>query len=178
MIRPTAFALLCLTLASCASIPLSTIARMSHFDESDFAALDATAVRIRIALPQDFDLNAEKSRLRVKVASGTREREDQFDLEPELAEPDTHGGGLFSAPIPCTSYVLRLTGPSRQRFKELQAFTTEGRIDAIDIAVRPAFAKIPEGATTVTAWIDLLLSRSDGWFTLLDAARVELGALR
>lgn len=178
MTRPTALALLCLALASCASIPLSTMARMSHFDESDFAALDASAVRIRIALPQSFELDADKSRLRVKVVSGTREREDQFALEPELVEPDTRGGGLFSAPVPCTVYVLRLAEPSRKSFQELQAFALEGRVEEIDIVVRPAFAAIPEGATAVTVWIDLLLSPVDGWFTLMDAARIELGASR
>jgi hypothetical protein len=178
MVRPTAIVLLCLALASCASIPLSTIARMSHFDESDFATLDANAVRIRIALPQGFELDAANSRLRVKLVSGTREREDRFDLEAELVEPGTRGGGLFSAPVPCTVHVLRLTGPSRKTFGELQAFATEGRIDVIDIGVRPAFAAMPEGATSVTVWIDLLLSPSDGWFTLMDGARVELGVLR
>lgn len=178
MIRQAATALLCLALASCASIPLSTIARMSGFDEADFAALDPSAVRIRIALPEGFELDAEKSRLRVKVVSGTREREDQFHLEPELVEPDTRGGGLFSAAVPCTVHVLRLTEMSRQTFAELQAFATEGRINVIDIGVRPAFAAMPEDATSVTVWIDLLLSRSDGWFTLMDAASVELGMLR
>ena len=178
MIRQAATALLCLALASCASIPLSTIARMSGFDEADFAALDPSAVRIRIALPEGSELDAEKSRLRAKVVSGTREREDQFHLEPELVEPDTRGGGLFSAAVPCTVHVLRLTEASRQSFEALQAFASEGRINVIDITVRPAFAAMPEDATSVTVWIDLLLSRSDGWFTLMDAASVELGMLR
>lgn len=178
MIRQAATALFCLALASCASIPLSTIARMSHFDESDFAVLDPSALRIRIALPQDFELDADKSRLRVKLVSGTREREDRFDLEPELIEPDTRGGGLFSAAIPCTVHVLRLTEASRKAFAELQAFASEGRINVIDITVRPAFAAMPEDVTSVTVWIDLLLSRNDGWFTLMEGARVELGTSR
>lgn len=156
------------------SVPLSTIVRMSTFDERDFAGLDANVIRVRITLAQGFGLDVRKSWLGVEIKSAAGVHEGTFELDEELTRVTTVPGGYFSDPEQRTAYTLRLAPPSRAKFKELQAFVGRAQADAITIRVVPRLSSFPSGATTTNVWIDLLLSEPQGFFTLLDAAEIPL----
>ena len=41
-----------------------------------------------------------------------------------------------------------------------------------------AIEDLPEDATVATVWVDLLLSKDQGYFTLLNAAEIPMDAVR
>lgn len=177
MIR-AALVLLCLCASGCVSVPLSTLVRMSTFDEHDFAALDGGTLRVRITLPQGFELNVPRSWLGIELKSAAGVHEATFQLDPEQVQAAALPGGLFSATAPGTAYVLRLSERSKTSFRELQGFVARGRADEITIRVVPRLASSPAGESQVSVWIDLLLSQTQGFFTLVDGAVIPLDQIR
>jgi len=166
----TAILLLFLCITGCMSVPLSTLVRMSTFNERDFAALDAEVVRVRIKLPEGFALNVAKSWLGIEITSAAGAHQATFELDQELVQTSLTPRGSV--------YVLRLSPPSRTKFRDLQRFIGKGRADEISIRVVPRLASFPKDATSAKVWIDLLLSKTQGYFTLLDGATIELEKLR
>jgi hypothetical protein len=177
-VRRIALALLCFGLGSCVSVPLSTMVRMSTFDERDFAALDPEVLRVRITLPQGFGLDVKRSWLGVELTSAAGTHQATFELDPERIQTAEIAGGFFADTRSGTAYVLRLSAPSKAKFRDLQSFVAKGRSDQITIRVVPRLSSSPKDADGVTVWIDLRLSQADGYFTLVDAATIELDALR
>jgi hypothetical protein len=173
-----ALLVLFLCLCGCASVPLSTIARMSTFNERDFAALDAEVVRVRVTLPDGFALDVGRSWLGVELTSAAGAHQSTFELDQELVQPAVIPGGIFSSSQRGTVYVLRLSSPSQTRFRELQRFMGKGRADQVSIRVVPRLASFPKDAASAKVWIDLLLSKTQGYFTLVDGATVDLQKLR
>ena len=169
---------LSLCLGSCASVPLTTIARMSTFNERDFAALDADVVRVRITLPEGFALDVGKSTLGIELASAAGAHQSTFELDQELVQPGATPGGIFSRSQRGTVYVLRLSAPSQAKFRELQRFMGKGRADQVSIRVAARLASFPKDAASARIWIDLLLAKTQGYFTLIDGATVDLTKLR
>ena len=153
--RRLALIALCLVLASCASVPLSTLMRMSSFSEEKFVGLRPDDIGIRIRLPEGFSLDVANSRLAIEVASNAGVHTGTFELEQ-------------------TEYELRLTAASKDRFRDLQAFVAKAKVEDIAIRVMPKLASKPEGASSVAVWIDLRLTRAEGYFALVDGASISL----
>lgn len=168
---------LCLCISSCVSVPLSTIVRMSTFDERDFAKLDAAVVRVKITLPEGFGLNVEKSRLGIDLKSAAGVHNSAFELDQEHVQATEISGGVFSPAEQGTAYILRLSAPSKTKFRDLQGFVSRGRADEIIIQVAPRLSSSPKNAVSVKVWIELLLSEAQGFFTLVDGASIPLDKL-
>ena len=175
-VLPAAF--LCLLLCSCASVPLSTLVRMRAFDEREFSTLAAEALRVKIKLPEGFGLDAEESWLGIEISSAAGVHDATFELDEETVHGVALPGSIFSSPGTGTEYVLRLSAPSTGKFRELQAFVARARAEDINIKVVPKLSYYPEDATSVKVWISLLLSPTQGYFTLIDGATISLSKLR
>lgn len=173
--RALAATLACLLLWGCAAVPLSTMVRMSRFDEGDFGKLSADALRVRIRLAEGFGLDATRSWLGVEIASAAGVHDARFELEDEFVRRVPLPAKLFSEPKQGTEYVLRLAQASRTEFRRLQAFVSRGPAQSIDIRVVPKLSAAPPDAAAVEVWIDLLLSDAEGYFTLVDGATLSLG---
>jgi len=165
-------------LAGCVSVPLSTIVRMSTFDEQDFAALDPGVIRARIKLADGYALDPSRSWLGVQVASAAGVHEGEFRLEQVTQMRAPLAQGLFAGDATGTEYTLRLSDASAQEFRKLQAFVRQGQPGEVVIRVVPILSAFPDEAASAPVWIDLLLSREDGYFTLVDAAQVPMAAIR
>jgi len=61
--------LVALLISSCASIPLSTIARFSTFNAQTIARLDPSQIRVRVAVPIGYEINTAKSQLTISLES-------------------------------------------------------------------------------------------------------------
>ena len=154
---------LCFILASCASVPLSTLLRMSSFSEKKFVGLQPDEIGIKIRLPEGFALDVANSRLAIEVASNAGVHTAAFDLEQT---------GLQLRPG--VEYELQLTAQSRERFRRLQAFVAQAKVEDIAIRVMPKLASKPERARSVAVWIDLRLTQKEGYFALVDGASISL----
>jgi hypothetical protein len=170
--------LLALVLSACASVPLSTIARMSTFDERDFAALDGKDVRVKITLPEGFALDVAKSWLSIEIQSAAGTHKSLFDLVQEQTQATTIPGGLFADDQRGMLYELRLSAAAAGKVRELQSFIARAKADDISIRVVPRLSAAPRTANHVNVWIDLLLSPQDGYFRLVDGAEISLDKYR
>jgi hypothetical protein len=175
-VLPAAF--LCLSPWGCASVPISTLVRMSAFDERDFSKLEAEELRVKIKLPKGFELNVEQSWLGIEISSAAGVHDATFQLDEESVHGVPLPGGFFSSPSTGTEYVMRLSATSAGEFRDLQAFMTRARAEDINIKVVPKLSSYPEDATSVKVWISLLLSPTQGYFALLDGATISLSKLR
>jgi hypothetical protein len=167
-----------LGLAGCMSVPLSTIVRMSTFDEQDFLALDPDVVRVRIKLPQGFDLNPATSSLQVKLTSEAGDHFGEFKLQQVTSGRVQLANGIFAGDASGTEYTLKLAQQSKKEFRDLQGFVKKGRPGEVVLGVAPRLSSFPPTAETVNVWIDLLLSQGQGFFTLLDGAEVPMEGIR
>lgn len=168
----------CLAFAGCVSVPLSTIVRMSTFDERDFVQLDPEVVRVKVTLPQGFHLDATRSWLGVDIDSPAGVHHGEFKLDRESTQRTEISAGLFAGTAAATAYTLRLSGPSRNEFRSLQGFVGRGPPGQITIRVVPILSAFPDDVASVKVWIDLLLSQSQGYFTLVEGADVPMEQIR
>ncbi|MEP5766228.1 MAG: hypothetical protein ABJ308_16640 [Halieaceae bacterium] len=169
--------ILLLTISSCSSVPLSTMARMSTFDAEDFVALNPDELQVKVILPEGFELDTETSWLGIDMSSSAGQHQGVFDLREKSVESGEISTGFFSEPVQSTSYLLSLTESSRVKFTDLQQFVGKATADAVSIRVVPKLASRPKDATSVNISVDLRLSESQGFFTLVDSAQLPLGRL-
>lgn len=167
-------AVVCIALHGCASMPLSTMVRMSSFSERDFSALSADEVGVRIRMPKGFGLDVASSWLGIEVTSGAGVHSARFELDQVSLQGVALPGGFLSGPMPGVEYELRLSDASAGAFRELQEFVARGKSEDINIRVVPRLSTSPEGAASVAVWIDLRLSRKEGYFALVDRASIPL----
>lgn len=173
-----ALPLLALALGACLSVPLATIVRMGGFDTRDFAQLDPAVLRVRIKLPDGFELDAAKSALGARVGSAAGVHDASFRLEAEGVERALLAQRLLADDVRGRAYTLRLAAASQAEFRALQQFVRQGRPGEVQIRVVPILSAYPVAATSVSVWVDLLLSPQQGYFPLLDAAEVPMAAIR
>jgi hypothetical protein len=143
-----------ITISSCSSVPLSTI-----------------------TLPREFKLDAERSWLGIDIMSAAGQHHGVFELNQESVELREIPAGIFSDSEHVISYLLSLTQSSQVEFGDLQHFTSKAAAEDVNIRVVPKLESFPEDATSVEVSVDLQLSESRGFFTLLDAAQLPLGKL-
>ena len=171
--------LLCLgVLAACSTIPLSTIAAFSTFQESDFAKLDADALRVRISVPAGYALDMGSVRLQVSVGSGGKSRSEAFTLRTVAETHESKPGGWLSPATPVITTTCALAQASEPAFRELQRFVSSGRTESVALDVSLSLSAAPPGATAATAWVDVLLEPRQGYVTLVDGATLPLNATR
>jgi len=170
-------AVACFAFQGCASMPLATMARMSTFDESEFAILQPEQLGVRIRIPDGFSLDVGKSWLGIEIGSTKGVHDARFELGQVSLLPVPLPGGLFSGSRRGLQYELRLTRPSESRFRDLQTFVSQGKLEDVNIRVVPKLASSPSDATSVPVWIDLRLSTQEGYFALVDDASIALKRL-
>jgi hypothetical protein len=166
--------LVLLCTAGCAGIPLSTLIRLSTFDEKDFAKLDPDVVRARVALPVGFGLNVETSRIDVEVTSAAGVHTSMFELTEESVQTVNIPGDLFHAPTQRISYVFRLSDKSKSTLSSLQDFVGRTHSGSIGINIVTTLSSSPKGVLVVKIWTDLLLSKAQGYLRILDGTEVPV----
>jgi hypothetical protein len=92
-------------------------------------------------------------------------------------QSENTSAGFFSEPEQVVIYLLSLASSSRVKFSDLQRFISKATAEDIAIRVVPKLASYPPDATSVKVSVDLLLYQSQGFLTLVDAARLPLGKL-
>lgn len=163
-----------LSLQGCASVPLSTMVRMSSFSERDFSGLSADEVGVKIRIPGGFGLDVANSWLGIEVTSKAGSHNARFELDQVKSQVVALPGGFLSGPTPGTEHELRLSNSSAGAFRDLQEFVSQGKAEDINIRVVPKLSSSPEGATSIAVWIDLRLSKRDGYFPLVAGTSIPL----
>ena len=163
-----------LVLAGCASIPLSTAMRLSSLKPRTLAQLDPADVRVRVSLPNGFELNVPKSRLTVSLAATNGpSRKSQLGLSLLQTVRDTRSPGWFSADVPVSTYVLALSPEGVREMRAMQQFALAGNPNKFELGINVPLAKSPENPRDLTFWADVKLRRDESWMRLIDGATLK-----
>ncbi|MBA6340964.1 hypothetical protein H4J59_08175 [Colwellia sp. MB02u-10] len=169
--------ILFLSLCSCTSIPISTIAKMSTFGWEDFQAINSEEVKVKITVPDGFVLNSEESWIGIDINSSAGTHDGVFNLE-QFESPYSETQRHFLTNKKVTVYSLRFDKSSRAKFDQLQGFLSKSTVDDIAIRVVPKLRSFPTTAENIEVSIDIQFSSTDGYFTLVDKAELSLEKLR
>lgn len=163
-------------LSACSSIPLSTAARLSQFNRDTAQALRPAEVALRVSVPRGFVIDPAKTYLAIGLQQHDEAAMRDFMLDLRLAHsgPGARSAGLLRGEVATTDFELVLNDHGRRKFREVQDRIARWQGGRTALNAGTDFSSRPEGASTVTLWIDLRLSNQDGFFPLIDGARVRL----
>lgn len=166
--------LLTLAVTGCASVPISTMAKLGGFDESDFAALDPQEVRVRVQVPEDFAIDPQGTVLALTFSTQGTMVARSFPLIFESEDIGTVSSGFFSRTIRVRRQTLKLNEPGIELFREAQQGVRTGSFRPREFTVNTKFSKFAPDTTSLRMWVDLQLSAKDGLFPLFDGAKVSI----
>lgn len=178
MTRGALATLLAALIASCASIPLSTALRLSDFDRSTLAGLDARAIRVRVAVPEGVELDTESIELGVMLATPERRVREAFALTGLARTRGARSAGWFGRDQPVVQHELAFAPEAAGRFAGLQRRALAGWGGRYELDVNARLSGPPPEVRTLRLWIDIRLGHDSPWVVLFDGAEVPLGAGR
>lgn len=168
-----------LALSGCASIPISTMATFSQFDENTLTTLDPNQMLVKVSVGHDFALEQDSTKLQlnVQLKNVNRSTEAAFGLELLNKVTEKRDTGLFSADMEVTTYEFKIDQTGVAALKQLQTqFKTAGTSGNFNFSVETNFDT--KGATEIKdeiwLWIDIQLSEQQGYIPLFDAAKMEV----
>ena len=164
--------------AGCASIPLSTALSLSSLSPRYLAQMDPTQVRVKLSVPEGYELNIPAARLTLSFSSPSSARSAAMELVPLQVGPGTRSGGVFSSDIPVSTYMLALSPRGAHELAALQAFVLSNNPKSFTFSVNAPFAKVPAQAREVKFWADLRLQQSDPFMRLIDGAKIRFEQAR
>ncbi|EGM75960.1 hypothetical protein Rhein_3952 [Rheinheimera sp. A13L] len=168
-----------LALSGCASIPFSTMAIFSQFDEKTLTTIDPNQMLVKVSVDDDFTLKPDSTKLQlsVKPKNANRSTEAAFGLELLSKVTEKRATGLFSAEMEVTTYEFKVDQTGVAALKQLQTqFETTGISGDMSFSVETNF-DVKDGTEIkdeMSLWIDLQLSEQQGYIPLFDAAKMEV----
>jgi len=168
-----------LALAGCASIPLSTMATFSQFDENTLTTLDPNQMLVKVSVGHDFNLKTDSTKLQLNVQPGNvnRSTEAAFGLELLSQVTEKRATGLFSADMEVTTYEFKIDRTGLEALKKLQSqLKSTGPVGDFSFNVDTEFDAKDETQIKdeMWFWIDIQLSEQQGYLPLFDAAKMEI----
>lgn len=167
-------------LASCTSIPLSTIAKFATFNRDSFMAVKPDEVRVKIAVPHGFAIDPSRTHIKVTLKEEGKEEaaiDEALELRLLQSSPSMKRAGLFQGEIAVTEFELVLSDKGQRLLRKLQNIPRSEAKRTLSISVTKDFLnhflKRPSTAQSITFWIEMQLSKLDGYFVLVDGARYE-----
>lgn len=161
-----------LLLSGCASIPLSTMARFSSYDASDFVSIDPNEVRANITVPAEFAIDHAATTLSVSINGAGTENATSIPLQLIREDTVQLAGGWFASAKPGRRQTLRLTPPGVEMFRALQRTVAAHKLSSINFNVSWKFSQTPPDTKEISLWVDLQLSQKQGFFPLVRNARI------
>jgi hypothetical protein len=161
--------LVCLT--GCASVPLSTMLRMSTMNQQTLLELDPQQIRARVAVYGGFEIDPKSTQLSLDIADEAGRRESRsytFSLVSKTNE--TRPGGMFHSDYPVVAYAFALNSESVEDLRRLQKAFAHSKNPSLDFNVQtiaPGYYK------AVRFWIDLKLKESEHYMTIVDGAEIK-----
>lgn len=168
-----------LALSGCASIPISTMATFSQFDENTLTIIDPSQMLVKVSVGHDFGLEPDSTKLQLSVQpkNVNRSTEAAFGLELLNTVTEKRATGLFSADMEVTTYEFKIDQTGVAALKQLQTqLKTAGASGNFNFSVETNFdtKDATEIKDEIWLWIDLQLSEQQGYIPLFDAAKMEV----
>lgn len=168
-----------LLFSGCASIPFSTMATFSQFDENTLTTLDPNQMLVKVSVGHDFNLQQDSTKLQLSVqpSNVNKSTEAAFGLELLSKVTEKRATGLFSADMEVTTYQFKIDQTGIDALKKLQSqLKTAGLVGDFSFNVETEFDAKDETEIKdeIWLWIDIQLSEQQGYIPLFDAAKMEI----
>lgn len=162
-------------LAGCASIPLTTALRLSSMNERTLFELDPAQIRVRVAVENGFEVDAENTRLTLTITNGAGTKDTRsYRLNLLQKATGSRPGGIFHSDYAVVTYELALTSESVADLRALQKLMAFTKNLNVDLNVSADLSTMPDNAKSVRFWIDLKLRQSESYMVLFDGAQINL----
>jgi hypothetical protein len=161
--------LVCLT--GCASVPLSSLLRMSGMNQQTLLELDPQQIRARVAVYGGFEIDPKSTQLSLDIADEAGRRESRSYALNLLSK--TNGrrpGGMFHSDYPVVAYEFALNSESVEDLRRLQKAFAHSKNPGLDLNVQTT---APGYYKAVRFWIDLQLKESEPYMTIVDGAELK-----
>lgn len=175
--KKTAFALITFVylLAGCSYIPLTTMVKMSGFDEEDFRQIEPADIRAKITTNTTASFVEEKMQLNFKFI--TRETKVDKTLPLKIVTESTHTeSSWFGDDEIEHTTIFKLDDSAIEMFKELQQLPmlkNRPEDSKFSFAVRWGLDAKSEDLKRYTISTDLLFNPKDGYFTLIEDLEID-----
>ena len=155
---------LTIVLASCTSIPLSTMLEFRTFGEEEFLSLQPEHIEAQIQIEEPARLEVEKTQLAVILTSKHHVQSYQFPLVLVSEQPIASEKGLWSQKPAKTQYSFQLSDAARESFRGVQADVQRDDSLGFEFTVNFSMETLPKPIDEIRLSLFLKLYE-DGAFT-------------
>ena len=161
-------------LTSCASVPISTMAHFSGFDESNFLQIDPAKLRVKAQINSSAKVDLVKA---TKLSAGLEDengrREFVFPLEIISKNVLPGKSGVFTDTPAFDVYTLKLSAAGNSAFKDYQHAASHGGPKRGSFTAGLNIDKAFDTEEEIYFTVALKLPEEDDYLTLVDNWKVE-----
>ena len=166
-----------LWLSGCASVPLSSMAKLSGFDETDFLQLDPRQLQVRGTI--DKKIGADLARavsLAMVLKTPNGEIPLQLPLQTLYRQTLAARNGLFSSSPAMEVTTLALTPAGITEFEKLQQLLARQQIrgGSFSAGINRTRDNTRQRADEVRVSVAIRLTEDQGFITLIDNHSIDL----
>ena len=187
MLRFLMVGLLSLAICSCASIPLSTMVKFAGFDEEDFLEIPPDEIEAKFILTDNVKIDLLSANIAITATNEKGERNFEFPLELISHETQFIEAGWLSKEDTVNKYHMRMSERGKQDYLRFQHALKNEFMHQEGTFSLQAGAKLLTDETDIDAntspgnlltelSVLIQLTESKGFFTLIDAADINLAA--
>ena len=149
-----------LMLCSCTTVPVSTMLKLSTFDDDDFSSLIAEDVQAIVTISNNAPLNPDHVKLDISIGKDQEKQSFLFPVELVSKSAVAAKKGWFDDSPAATKYRLRLTEDGLSNLKQLQAMRNK-RDQAYRINVFLSFLALPKDYNEVILSVAIQLDKDE-----------------
>lgn len=170
---PVNILLISFLLSACSSIPLSTMVKLSSFDEQQLTLLNVADIRAKITINQFINLDLENTNMGISIENDSGEMQLAFPLKVLSVTQNPAQTGFLSKKNASQTFLLKLSAAGEKDFKKLQQQLQQPKKSKIGFSVDAKLKKNKEltpeqQAQTIVMTIEMKINNQDGFFTLFD----------
>ncbi|TAA46925.1 hypothetical protein [Corallincola spongiicola] len=159
----------------CASVPLSTMVKMSQFGPEEFVELKPEDIRAKVTVEEAVGLKPEQTILEVTLASPNGQLMKTFNFELISETPRTEERWL-RAPLHWIDYEMKLTDEGESAFKSFQQFAAnDPELNSFAISVGAKVKNPPPEGEIMVMSIALKLYQQEAYMPLFEKAEIKMG---
>ena len=168
------------TLVACSSVPLTTMLRLSSFDEQSLLTIKPSDIRAKITINDFIDIDLANTKLGLDLESSTGSLSLQFPLEKLTLTKNSAKSSFFSSTPASHTYLLQLSDEALIDFKKLQRKLQASEKNSFGVSINAQLKKnlvltAEQKAQTVFITIEIKLYETEEFFTLIEQAEIDYG---
>lgn len=165
---------LTLVLASCTSIPLSTMLEFRSFGEEEFLNLQPEHIEAKIQLDEPARADVAQTRLAVILTTEQSVRSYQFPLVLISEQHIASERGLFSQKPAKNQYSFKLSDEAVENFRTVQEDVQRHESMDFEFTVNSSMDELPEHIDEVRLSLFLKLSEDSEFITMFRNAKLKI----